>query len=242
MVTTRLGRGLFYGPFATRAAAEHFNNEVLDLFQVRRCEENLEPSPNHPGCIYGEMNRCARPCQSAVTPEEYRHEAGRLEQFLRTGGTSLLEPAEQARDRASAGMQYEEAARLHQRCARIAEVQSAGGNLARTLDRLAGIAVLPSAHPEAVQLWFLIGACWQPPQLLWLSEITGAGQSMDRRLRDMVARLEPRGNPNLEHLALLTRWYTSTWRDGEWLEMEWPAKIPYRKLVNAVARVAYHKA
>jgi excinuclease ABC subunit C len=242
MVTTRLGRGLFYGPFPTRAAAEHFNNEVLDLFQVRRCEENLQPSPSHPGCIYGEMNRCLRPCQNAVTPEEYRHEAIRLEQFLRTGGASLREPAEQVRDRASAEMQFEEAARLHERCARIAQVQAAGGELPRTLDRLAGVAVVPSSHPEAIQLWFLIGGCWQPPQLLWLTEIAGAGQSMDHRLREVVATLEPRGGPSPEHLALLTRWYTSTWRDGEWIEMEWPTKIPYRKLVNAIARVAYHKS
>ena len=93
MVTTRLGRGLFYGPFASRAAAEHFNDDALDLFQVRRCEENLAARRrSHPGCIYGEMNRCLRPCQQAVTPEEYRGEVARLEQFLRTDGASLREP------------------------------------------------------------------------------------------------------------------------------------------------------
>jgi len=61
---------------------------------------------------------------------------------------------------------------------------------------------------------------------------------MDRRLREVVAALEPQGAPNLEHLAVLTRWHTSSWRDGEWIDMEWPSKIPYRKLVNAIARVA----
>ena len=101
---------------------------------------------------------------------------------------------------------------------------------------------MPFAHPEAVQLWFLIGGCWQPPQLLRLSEIAGAGQSLDHRLRDIVAALKPGGKPNPEHLALLTRWYTSAWRDGEWIAMEWPAKIPYRKLVNAIARVAYDRS
>ena len=242
MVTTRLGssldRELFYGPFATRAAAENYNNEVLDLFQIRRCEENLQPSPQHPGCIYGEMNRCLRPCQDAVSVEEYRNEASRLEQFLRTGGASLRDPAEQARDRASASMQFEEAERLHQRIVRIAAVQASSGELPRALDHLAGVAVVPSARPDAIQLWFLIGGCWQPPQLLWLTEVAGAGQSMDRRLRDLVAALQPHGKVNLEHLAILTRWYTSTWRDGEWIEIEWPSKIPYRKLVNAIARVA----
>src|SRR5512143_1240183 len=29
MLTTRLGRGLFYGPFASRVAAERFQNEML---------------------------------------------------------------------------------------------------------------------------------------------------------------------------------------------------------------------
>jgi len=59
-VTTRLtgGRGLYYGPFRTRASAELFEDQFLDLFQLRRCQENLEPSPEHPGCIYGEMGRC----------------------------------------------------------------------------------------------------------------------------------------------------------------------------------------
>ena len=89
MVTTKIARGLFYGPFTSRAAAERFEAGLLDLFQIRRCEENLAPSPQHPGCIYGEMNRCLRPCQQAVSVAEYRGETQRVEQFLRTSGESL---------------------------------------------------------------------------------------------------------------------------------------------------------
>src|SRR5215472_15099819 len=148
MVTSRLGRGLFYGPFATRAAAERFEAEMLDLFQLRRCEENLAPSPDHPGCIYGEMNRCLRPCQQAVSADEYRAEFARLKRFLDTGGASLKETTEAARDRMSSEMQFEEAERLHQRLTRIAEVQTSSGELARSLDRLHGIAVTPSVQPE----------------------------------------------------------------------------------------------
>ena len=237
MITTRLGRGLFYGPFASRAAAERFEEKLLDLFQIRRCEDNLTPSAEHPGCIYGEMNRCLRPCQQAVSVEEYRHEAARVEQFLRTGGASLLETAEAARDRASAEMQFEEAEGLHQRVARIAEVQAASGELPRTLDQLTGVAVVPSVEPESIDLWFLAGACWQEPRRLALSETAGAGQSMDHRLRKMIAGLEPRGSPNLEHLSILVRWQGSSWRDGEWLAFDTLEKVPYRKLVNAISRV-----
>jgi excinuclease ABC subunit C len=236
MVTTRLGRGLFYGPFASRAAAEHFEGGLLDLFQIRRCEENLAPSPDHPGCIYGEMNRCLRPCQQVVTIEEYRGEAQRIEQFLETGGASLLETAESARDRASTEMQFEEAERMHQRVERIAAVQSLSGELPRTIDRLCGVAVTPAA--EAVELWFMMGGRWLDPRALALSDTAGAGQSMDRRLRELAAALPPGGPPDLEHLSILIRWQGSSWRDGEWLGFDSIEKIPYRKLVNAIGRVA----
>jgi excinuclease ABC subunit C len=237
LITSKLGRGLFYGPFPSRAAAEHFEGGLLDLFQIRRCEENLAPSPDHPGCIYGEMNRCLRPCQQIVSIDEYRGEAVRVEQFLRTGGASLIETAEAARERASAAMQFEEAERLHQRVVRITEVQSLIGPLARSLDMLAGVAVTLSVDWQVVELWFMLGGCWQEPLRLSLSETAGAGQSMDHRLRNMIGNLKPQGSPNLEHLAILVRWHGSSWRDGEWIGFDSLEKIPYRRLVNAIGRV-----
>ena len=87
-VSSRLSasRAIHYGPFQSRAAAELFENQFLDLFQMRRCQENLEPSPQHPGCIYGEMNRCLRPCQQVVSRDEYLSETKRVEEFLTGNG------------------------------------------------------------------------------------------------------------------------------------------------------------
>ena len=240
MLTTRLGRGLYYGPFAGRAAAERFQNEMLDLFQLRRCEENLAPAADHPGCIYGEMNKCSRPCQQAVSIEEYRHEADRVEQFLRTEGASLRESAETARDQASGAMQFEEAERLHQRLTRIAEVQACAGDLARTLEMLAGVAIVPSAAPESVDLIFLAGGRWLEPRPFSLSEDATflRNASMDRRLREVCEGISPGVSPDLDHLTILVHWHSSSWRDDEWIGFDSFDKIPYRKIVNAVARVA----
>ena len=234
MVTTRLGRGVFYGPFASRAAAERFDGELLDLFQIRRCEENLAPSAEHPGCIYGEMAKCLRPCQGVVTVEEYRSESARVEQFLRTSGASLLETAEAARDRASAEMQFEAAERLHQRVEKIVEVRALGGELARSIDKLNGVAVVRAPDLEAVDLLFLLGGRWLEPVRFTLGD---AGESMDHRLRELTGALPAGGPPNMEHLSILTRWHGSSWRDGEWLGFESVEKIPYRKLVNAIGRI-----
>ena len=234
MLTARLGRGLFYGPFASRVAAERFQNEMLDLFQLRRCEDNLAPSAEHPGCIYGEMNKCLRPCQQVVSIEEYRGEAQRVEEFIRTDGASLRESAETARDRASAAMQFEEAEQLHHRLDKIAEVHACAGELARSLDRLAGVAVVPSYGENAVSLCVLAGGRWLQPRPFSLSETA----SMDQRLREWFADISPAATPDLEHLAVLVRWHGSSWRDGEWIGFDSFDKIPYRRIVNAVARVA----
>lgn len=240
MITARIaarGRGLYFGPFPSRAAAERFDAALLDLFQIRRCEENLAPSPDHPGCIYGEMSRCLRPCQQAVSPGEYRGEVSRVAQFLETNGASLLETAEAARDRASAEMQFEQAERWHERAEKIIQVQALAGDLARALDRLDGVAVTPSAGDEEVMLWFMLRGCWQTPVVFALSETAGAGQSMDRRLREMIANLKPAGDAIVEHLAILLRWQSSSWRDGEWIAFDSMEKIPFRKLVNAIGHV-----
>ncbi len=236
-VTTRLagGRGIYYGPFRTRASAELFENQFLDLFQVRRCQENLEPSPQHPGCIYGEMNMCLRPCQQVVGVEEYMSEVRRVEEFLTGNGAALLNITAAARDRLSGEMNYEEAARQHKRLERIQEVLGLRDDLVGDIDRMYGVAVAPSTAPENVLLWFVCQGAWQSPlQFPLTSHI-----SLDQRLRELVASLEAVAPPlaeKQEHLALLARWHYSTWSDGEWIGFRGLDQTPYRKLVRAISR------
>ncbi|HLG94904.1 MAG TPA: hypothetical protein VKX49_01200 [Bryobacteraceae bacterium] len=236
-VTTRLaaGRALYYGPFRTRGAAELFENQFLDFFQIRRCQENLEPNPQHPGCIYGEMNMCLRPCQQAVTREEYLSEVTRVEEFLQGDGATLVSVTGAARDRLSEELDFEAAARQHKRLERIQEVLALRDDLVCDIDRLFGIALAPSTRPGSVLLWFVYQGAWQAPRMLALdSQI-----SLDARLRELVASIQPEPIPlseRQEHLALLARWHYSTWSDGEWIGFHGLDEVPYRKVVRAISR------
>ena len=237
-VTSRLtgGQAIYYGPFRTRAGAELFENQFLDLFQLRRCQENLEPSPQHAGCIYGEMNKCLRPCQQVVSPEEYRSEVNRVEEFLAGNGAGLLSITSAARDRLSQEMNFEEAARQHQRWERIQEVLALRDDLVGDVDRLYGVAIAPSTSADSVLLWFVRQGVWQRPQQFLLT----SSVSLDSRLRELVAALEPVAAPlaeKQEHLALLARWHYSSWSDGEWIGFRGWQEVPYRKLVRAISRV-----
>ncbi len=238
-VSTRLSasRAIHYGPFQSRAAAELFEDQFLDLFQIRRCQENLEPSPQHPGCIYGEMNRCLRPCQQVVSREEYLSEVERVEEFLRGNGAALISVASAARDRLSAEMDFEEAARQHKRLERIQAVLAQRGDLVCDIDRLYGVAVAPCLAPDSVLLWFVCQGAWQAPVRFPLTSLV----SLDQRLRELVASIQPVTPPlaeKQEHLALLARWHYSTWSDGEWIGFPALDQAPYRKLVRAISRVS----
>ena len=242
-VTTQIGRapGFYYGPFRSRATAEEFEARFCDLFQMRRCREDLEPAPGHPGCIYGEMGMCLRPCQQAVGVEEYRHEVDRVIQFLETGGRSLTGAVAAARERLSQEMQFEEAARQHKRFEKIEAVLRLKDELASDIERLNGVAVTVSAEPEAVELFFVHRGCWQPGERFSVASAAGAAVSLDRRLGEVVAGRQwtaVTGRRRQEHLALLARWYYSSWREGSWLPFETVERFPVRKLVRLISRVA----
>jgi excinuclease ABC subunit C len=244
-VTTQVSAGsaLLVGPFRSRFAAERFETGFLELFQLRRCQEDLEPSPTHPGCMYGEMSMCLRPCQQVVAPDEYRHEAERVAQFLISEGKSLLDPAAASRDQFSAAMDFEHAAEQHRRMERIEEIMKLREGLARPLDRINGVAVTPSAEPNAIELSLVRGGHWQGTFRVSFELVEGKPVSLDQKLRELIAGIQPVTRPareRQEYLAILARWYYSTWRDGEYLPLDSFDHVPYRKLVHAISRVHHH--
>ncbi|HEX4136189.1 MAG TPA: hypothetical protein VHY84_16365 [Bryobacteraceae bacterium] len=242
-VTAHLGRAkaVYFGPFRNRSTAARFESEFLDLFQLRRCQEDLEPRSDHPGCIYGEMGRCLRPCQQAVGVDEYRGEADRVAEFLKTNGRSLVSLTEGAREQLSAEMDFEGAALMHQRYQRVQEVLGLRDEIARDVDRLNAIAVTPGSDPDTVDLGWLRGGSWQGFSQLEFNTADGTSVSLDARLRDLALAVPLKaafGVERMEQLAVIARWFYSSWCDGELLLVDDWEKIPYRKLVNAVSRIA----
>jgi excinuclease ABC subunit C len=234
-IVTHLSRqsAAYYGPFRSRASAERFEGQFLDLFQMRRCQEDLAPSPEHPGCIYGEMGMCLRPCQEVVGPQEYAAEVDRVVEFLRSIAHS--------RDRLSEEMRFEEAARQHKRYEKVESVVKLRDDLVRDLDRLHGVVIERSVVPKAVELWFVRQGELLPRCRFSYEVREGRTVSLDHRLRETIAVVDaPKRamRERQEHLALLARWFYSSWRDGEWLHFESFEDVPYRKLVNAISRVA----
>jgi hypothetical protein len=142
-----------YGPFASRAAAERFAEEALKLFLLRRCTEDLEPNPSHPGCVYSEMKMCLAPCYQGCSDERYGQEAAAVESFLATRGESRLVMLKAEREQASASLEFEAAAALHEQVQRVEGVRALAAELVRPLSQLRAVILQAAASLDEVAVF-----------------------------------------------------------------------------------------
>jgi excinuclease ABC subunit C len=152
-----------YGPFASRAAAERYAEEALKLFLLRRCIEDLDPNPSHPGCVYSEMKMCLAPCYQGCTDERYAEEAAAVESFLATRGESRLVTLRTERDAASANLEFEQAAALHAQVQRVEAVRALAPELVRPMSKLRAVILQESASVDEVAVFLFEGGKLRGP-------------------------------------------------------------------------------
>ncbi|MGP8173632.1 MAG: excinuclease ABC subunit C [Terracidiphilus sp.] len=152
-----------YGPFPSRAAAERYAEEALKLFLLRRCTDDLDPNPSHPGCVYSEMKMCLAPCYQGCTDERYTAEAEAVESFLATRGDSRLIVLRAERDVASAKLEFESAAALHAQVQRVESVRALAAELVRPLSQLRAVILQASANPDEVAVFLFENARLRGP-------------------------------------------------------------------------------
>jgi excinuclease UvrABC nuclease subunit len=245
-ITTRLGRifgkNLYYGPFASRVAAEKFMNDALDFFKMRRCVEDLHPDPKFPGCVYSEMKMCLAPCFRGCTDDEYRTEVVRVEDFLHSRGESLKRQLAAERDDASAKMEFETAAALHARLDKLAPVLQQLPEFVRRIDQMHAVIAQKSRQPECVALFRVDGGALAGPLEFPISDSEYTrSQSMEARIQAALAAF-PAANPasaieRMEHLAILKRWCYRGSRVGEIFFADAREELPMRRLVRGIGRV-----
>jgi excinuclease UvrABC nuclease subunit len=250
-ITTRLGRisgkrisgnNVYYGPFASRLAAEKFMNDALDFFKMRRCVEDLHPDPKFPGCVYSEMKMCLAPCFHGCTDDEYRAEVVRVEDFLDSRGESLKRQMAAERDAASAKMEFETAAAIHARLDKLTPVLQQLPEFVHRIDQSHAVIVQKSRQEERVALFRVDGGSLAGPLEFPISDAEHTkSQSMEARIQAALTAF-PASKPasaieRMEHLAILKRWCYRGTRAGEIFFADTRGELPMRRLVRGIGRV-----
>ena len=243
-ITTRIGKlmgkSLYYGPFRSRALAEKFLNDSLDLFKMRRCTFDLNPDPSFPGCVYSEMKMCLAPCFKGCTDEAYMAEVARVQAYLDSGGHSLLAELGTEREQLSAALDFEGAAAQHAKIGKIKSILSSCDEICGRLDRLDAVIVQPSAEEKSVALFrFHHGEMGGPAH--FPVEIEDESVSMENRIRIALEQIAATGSRSAQHfseeLAMLKRWYYRSHKVGEVFFANQEGELPVRRIARAVGRV-----
>ncbi len=222
--------GFYFGPFASRRAADTFASGFLDLFKIRRCQIKIRRDPDFPGCIYSEMKMCLAPCFAGCTQEDYDAEVGRVVSFLSTRGGSLTAELEREREAASEALDFERAAAVHRRVEKAAEALRGLPDLARRLEDFNAVVLQRAAEGNTVAVFVVRTGRIDEPRLLRFAELAGEPRSVEQILREWLegtpeaaASLpaKPAASPQQsyreleDHLSLLTRWFHKKPRKGE---------------------------
>ena len=146
-------QSVYFGPFRSRAAADKFLNDSLDLFKSRRCTFELDPDPAFPGCVYSEMKMCLAPCFKGCSDAQYMAEMRCVQEFFESYGESLLGELEEQRELASAGLEFETAAVLHIRIEKVKSVVRGGDEIIRRIDHLDAVILQPSVAADELSLF-----------------------------------------------------------------------------------------
>ena len=244
-VTRKVGRSsasTYYGPFRSRKDAEETLHALLANFQVRRCWEDLQPSAEHPGCVYGEMKMCGAPCQLKVASEGYAYEVRRFEAFLASGGASELDRIASEREHATEALEFERAAKLHEEWQKWRASVSSLPESVRRVERWDGVILQKGSGPDAVRVFSVRGGDLRyAGEAVFATEEKGLRQVADRLLALLVAEAQASAPKEMwsERFALLAKWLyrNPAKREGELVQADRDGVVSSRKLANAGLRI-----
>jgi len=242
--TRRLAKdgSYYYGPFPTQVAAERFAAEFLDFFKIRRCVEELDPNPSHPGCIYSQMKMCLAPCFAGCSDDEYHSEVGRVVEFLDRQGKSLLSSLTEERERASQSLEFEQASKVHAKLEKVSALLHQKSELVRNLRDLHALIMQKGAEEKSVLFFRVWRGELRGPRALSLDENVPSPLPLDQQLHTLLNSLAGDPTPPLpippwEHLSLLARWFYSSFREGELVALNAEQTIPHTGLIRICRKI-----
>jgi excinuclease ABC subunit C len=126
----------------------------------------------------------------------------------------------------------------------VSSAAASRDNVIAPLDKFNGIALTRGIADQECRLWPMLGGYWQNPLILQFNTMEPGARSLDQELREKLAAAlaapgdAPAGQHRVEHLAVFSRWYYSSWRDGHWFPFAKIADLNYRRLVREISNLS----
>ncbi|MEM9032516.1 MAG: excinuclease ABC subunit UvrC [Pseudomonadota bacterium] len=149
---TRKGR--YYGPFASAGAVNRTLNTLQKVFLLRSCSDKEVEAGNRP-CLNYHLKRCAGPCGSKISKEDYAKLVDEADDFLKGKSTKVQVELAAQMEAASEAMEFERAAALRDRIRALTQVQSKQGVNPSGVTEADVIALHQDSGQACVQVFFI---------------------------------------------------------------------------------------
>lgn len=111
-------RGLYFGPYPSAGAVRETLKLLQKIFPVRQCEDSFFLNRSRP-CLQYQIERCTAPCVGLVDRETYGPDVESSVLFLEGKGELLISRMIAKMERASAELNFEQAAAYRDQIARL---------------------------------------------------------------------------------------------------------------------------
>ncbi len=116
-------KGEYYGPFAGVGMVNKTITQLQRVFMLRNCTDYVFANRQRP-CLQYHIKRCTAPCVGYVSQEEYAAQVQEAQDFLEGKSRGIQDRFINAMQKASAEMDYEEAAKYRDRIQALTSIQA----------------------------------------------------------------------------------------------------------------------
>jgi excinuclease ABC subunit C len=116
-------RHRFFGPFPGAGAVREGIATLQKVFQLRTCENTVFANRSRP-CMLHQIQRCTAPCVGRISEAEYREDVEGASLFLRGKASEVLTRLQAQMEEAAGRLEFERAARVRDKIARMQMLQS----------------------------------------------------------------------------------------------------------------------
>lgn len=146
----------FYGPFRNYTMVEEVCKIIDKNFRLRKCDEDLSPNVDFPGCIYFQMNRCSSPCNLKQSKDEYLLEVDKVRKFLNGFSNGIINELEEQMESSINDLKFEKAISLREQIAALKKVFKRTSNVSTSINKNNLIVILPnSIEDKTLDIYFI---------------------------------------------------------------------------------------
>jgi excinuclease ABC subunit C len=153
----RVGKGIYYGPFASAGAVNTTLNALQKVFLLRSCSDSFFANRSRP-CLLHQIKRCSAPCVGRIETDAYAELVGDAKAFLSGRSQDVQRKLGGLMETAAEAMDFELAAVFRDRLRALTYIQGSQAiNAADSATDADIVALACSAGVMCIQVFFIRG-------------------------------------------------------------------------------------